>query len=325
MTVSHTHAGLHALVAGFAVLATALAGPAVANDAYVTLGAGGLVLSKTEDVAMVREDLDVSVERIKVRYVFRNRSPRDVTATVAFPLPPLTHGDVMNAPIDLKRGEGDPNFVGFTVRVDGKALDPRLHEKAVDEKGRDVSDQVRRFGLSPNFTEPGWPDRVKADLAGARRAGLLIEGGGEGEVEATWRFEPTFSWAQSFPAGKDVVVEHAYRPVAGSGFPSKETFCIDKGTDAAIRRMYGGSEEKVHFASRDVSYVLMSAKTWAGPIGEFHLTLRKDRPDTIISVCLEGLRKTSPTTFELTAKDYVPERDLRVVFVHGPGNGAFKD
>src|SRR5206468_586837 len=67
--------------AGLLALATA----ALANDSTATTGAGGLVLRQTADIDMVSEDLYVSVEQIRVHYVFRNRTPRDVSVTIAFP------------------------------------------------------------------------------------------------------------------------------------------------------------------------------------------------------------------------------------------------
>ena len=71
------------LVAG----AAGLAGPALANDSTAQTSAGGLVLTRSADIEMASEDLYVSVNQIRVHYVFRNRAPRDVAVTVAFPMP----------------------------------------------------------------------------------------------------------------------------------------------------------------------------------------------------------------------------------------------
>ncbi len=82
------------------VLAAALAaGAAIANDSTAETAAGGLVLKQNADIDMVSEDLFVSVEQIRVQYVFRNRAARDVSVTVAFPMPDrdlaeLGHQDV---------------------------------------------------------------------------------------------------------------------------------------------------------------------------------------------------------------------------------------
>src|SRR6185503_20923595 len=54
-----------------AIALTALAMPALANDSTASTGAGGLVLRQTADIDMLSEDLYVSVEQIRVHYVFR--------------------------------------------------------------------------------------------------------------------------------------------------------------------------------------------------------------------------------------------------------------
>ena len=70
-----------------AAVAALSAGAALANDTTAERAAGGLVFKQTADIDMVSEDLYVSVDRIRVAYVFRNRRPQDITVTVAFPMP----------------------------------------------------------------------------------------------------------------------------------------------------------------------------------------------------------------------------------------------
>ena len=69
------------------LFALALAAPAAANDSTAEHAAGGLVLTQSADIDMVSEDLFVSAGEVRVRYVFRNRSPRDIRTVVAFPMP----------------------------------------------------------------------------------------------------------------------------------------------------------------------------------------------------------------------------------------------
>lgn len=61
------------------------------NDSTAVLGAGGLVFAKTADIEMISEELFVSASEILVKYKFENRSARDVTTLVAFPLPDLAY------------------------------------------------------------------------------------------------------------------------------------------------------------------------------------------------------------------------------------------
>ncbi|HUG62581.1 MAG TPA: DUF4424 family protein, partial [Methylomirabilota bacterium] len=75
----------------FAVLACALLGlaaaPAAANDSVAELRPGGLLFVTNDDVAMEREDLTISMDEVRVDYVFRNTSDNPVSVTVAFPMP----------------------------------------------------------------------------------------------------------------------------------------------------------------------------------------------------------------------------------------------
>jgi hypothetical protein len=52
---------------------------------------------------------------------------------------------------------------------------------------------------------------------------------------------------------------------------------------------------------------------------QFHLTVDKGKPDRLISFCMDNLKKTSPTGFEMRASDYHPAVPLKILMV-GPQN-----
>jgi hypothetical protein len=84
---------LRAVILGAGTLSASFGG-ALANDSAAELDAGGLVLVKDPDISLLEEDLRIGLDRIGVRYVFRNRSDAPRTVRVAFPLPPID-GDVL--------------------------------------------------------------------------------------------------------------------------------------------------------------------------------------------------------------------------------------
>ncbi|KAA0122897.1 DUF4424 domain-containing protein [Methylobacterium sp. P1-11] len=47
----------------------------------------------------------------------------------------------------------------------------------------------------------------------------------------------------------------------------------------------------------------------------FTLTVDRGSPEAVVSFCRTDIRKTGPTTFRWEARDYVPDQDLRVLFV----------
>ena len=60
------------------------------NDSSAELSAGGLVLTRNEDIQMRSEDLYISANQVRVKYIFFNKADRDVTIHVAFPMPDVT-------------------------------------------------------------------------------------------------------------------------------------------------------------------------------------------------------------------------------------------
>lgn len=69
----------------------------------------------------------------------------------------------------------------------------------------------------------------------------------------------------------------------------------------------------------NIAYVLRTANSWAGPIGQFRLTLDKGAVENVISLCVTEIQKTGPTTFVVERTDYTPDRDLEILIVAPPG------
>jgi hypothetical protein len=220
-----------AAVLGAAVMLT---GPAEANDSSSELAAGGLVLVKTDSIAMQREDLTLSPSEVRVRYEMRNDTGGPVTLRVAFPLPEVPRetpdgmetGTARN--LDLKPPT-DANFIGFRLWVNGQPVTPEAEIRATLADGRDVTDALRQIGgpalllqprvfaLPVDAAERAGPDGGW-DLDAAVRRQLQDLGALEQDTDAyqtLWTTRITFHWMQIFPPGV-TVVEHSYRPILGS-------------------------------------------------------------------------------------------------------------
>ncbi len=341
-----------ALVRAFAVLAflgLAAALPARANDSTGFQGTGGIELSVTNDIRMVSEDLRIGLDEIRVSYVFRNMGDRPIDTLVVFPLPDLDLSQAptaanWNFPVD------GADFLGFRLWVDDRPLTPQLERRAFYQ-GREVTRELEAagaLGLAP-WKAQSYDEQVKAIPAASldrlRRSGLIQPG--EDDNAPQWVLRTRYHWRQTFPPGVDVRVRHAYRPFVGTaligraaeingrgvvgrliggengaGVEDSETknsgddrYCIDAGTRralAAAEKGHKGTESP--FTAWEIEYILTTARNWRGPIGRFHLTLDKGAPGNILSLCWNGLKKTGPTTFESVITDFVPERDIRLLF-----------
>lgn len=326
------------LAASAAVACDAGTSPSRANDSSAELSVGGLVLTKNSDVSMESEDLVITPETVTVRYVFLNQGTSPVTLTVAFPLPDIDLGEGANVAFPTS----DPaNFVGFVTKVDGKPITFTVNQHAVLGT-KDITATLRKLGIpilpigAQQLKVSELPQETR-DRAVAE--GFLVQSGtddkGQPLYEPSWILKTSFVRQQTFPPGKPVSVEHRYKTSVGLSFDSvlrqglrqkkamepevtrlKSTYCIPDDFLKSIDKLAGGDEaNKGKILERRISYVLKSGANWAGPIKDFHLVVDKGQPDRLVSFCAEGVKKISPTAFEVRAKDFTPTQDLNIILV----------
>ena len=312
------------------IAALALAAPAAANDSTAGHDAGGLILTRSADIDMVSEDLFVSAEQVRVRYVFRNRSPRDIRTLVAFPMPDR---DLTEAHFSDVAYPED-----FRTTVDGRPVAMAVERKA-RLGGADRTDVLAQFGLSPDSQGEALDALPQAQRERLVKLGLAAIDeydngkGWEKHFVPAWTMTETWHWEQVFPAGRDLVVEHAYTPgVGGSvdaalGFAEFRAspegkamirdYCVDSAVLAGLDRLRRRSPAT---PEQRIGYVLTTGANWRSPIGAFRLVVDKGAPGNLVSFCAEGVRKISPTRFEVRHSNWRPDRDLKVLIVT-PGGG----
>lgn len=305
--------------------------PARANDSSARLDTGGLSFVYDARIRMASEDLFLSRSRVEVRYVFENRTDRDVETLVAFPLPKIDTGEGGNYAID----SDDPiNFIDFRILVDGRPVEPKVEARA-RAMGVDVTDLLGRLGLPLTTVLPRddaartrfW-ERLRTlpedGLAELERRGAIArsrdDAGKTTDVNPIWTASITFYWFQTFPAGRTIEIVHRYRPVPRdfmtgmdeiAGPDAKKRWCTDASFLATAREMAA----KGQLVGVDLRYVVRTAANWWGPIGRFTLTVDKESPDVFLSTCLSGLQKVGPTTFRLEKPDFMPSDDIDLLFL----------
>ncbi|UXN04111.1 DUF4424 domain-containing protein [Bartonella sp. HY406] len=261
----------------------------LANDSSAGLAAGGLVLQKLEDIAMVSEELYISVDKIEVNYIFENRSKKDIMTIVAFPMPP------------------------FEFDANGEPFDDQYNRPYIDDKHLDNYLDFHSF--------------VDGKAVATKSTRKVVRDSGDFPSEAT--LYVTFYWQQTFPAGKKIKVRHSYTPSTTTGIPqsvnwikenylNNDTYCPDKNFIAALNKY-----EKANYDSgyHGIDYILTSGANWAGGVIEdFRLIIDKGKPDAFVTFCGDGVQKISPTQFEMRKKKYVPKKDLSIFILSNFSN-----
>jgi len=315
-----------------------LGAPALANDSTAELSVGGLVFTRNADISMESEELTITTDQVSVRYVFLNQTPNPVTVTVAFPLPDIDLSEAEHYAIPTN----DPvNFVAFQTKVDGKPVTFTINQRAFLGDS-DVSAKIKAAGL-PILPIGSQQNRV-AELPKEAKdklidEGLLIPAGSDPKGQqlhaGAWTVKTSVVRQQTFPPGKPVTVEHRYRASMGVSFDTilrkglrdnaamgeevkryRATYCVADDLLRGIDRIAGDAEgNTANLRERRISYILKTGANWSGPIKDFKLVIDKGKPDRLVSFCLDGVKKISPTAFEVRMKDFTPDRDLKILLI----------
>jgi len=307
-----------------------------ANDTNVTLGAGGLVPTKSSTIVVQSEKLRISLHQVTVDYVFRNTSTRDIDTTVAFPFPELDGATLEIEPIELPSKDA-ANFMSFKVTVNGTAISPQVEIRAF-KKDKDITERLRALGLPASVLDPAMKSAIErlpqAQRGGLEKEELIFEDGGQsgGKTDKWiwpwWQTRIQFYWAQHFPANTTVRISHSYVPVVGG------SYIVDEDDGSFIGKPYCGTsanfkqikELKVKQAKNqkgdatlwwhNVKYILTTANNWSGPIRDFHLEIDSDAPGDILLTCQPSIKQTSPTRYEVESRNFRPDRDLDLVIIN---------
>lgn len=249
---------------------------AYANDSTAVIVGGRLEFKKSHDITLLTEDLFISTEKVRVTYRFRNESRQDIEETIVFP--------IEQAMWDYQ-----------------------------DDNTSYLTDFVNSIDFKLSSDAPVTPVEHEVSFDKKRETARVI-----------------FHWKQKFPAGKIITVHHEYQPnggfiiskyanEAGELVSSKKAwvkewqplideYCIEPKLNDWIFQ-HGVSTNVVH-------YILTTGANWKTPIQHFRLRIQKDNPQQKVSLCADNIKKINSTTFQLEQDNFLPGRDLRVLFIN---------
>ncbi|TCB88113.1 DUF4424 domain-containing protein [Enterobacter quasihormaechei] len=291
-----------------------------ANDTSIGDINSTIEFLKQNDISMEKERLLISPERINVDYLFVNHAPQDVTLPVAFPMPPEQYYE----------SDRNPGLMNFKLSVNGKPVTPQEKWVAllINEKEKswdDITDKLLKTGWTveqlrnviKNNAIFQQPDNLPAlPEAWVKNGGDLL---------AVQQF---FIWQQTFPAGKEVMINHTYTPSLTSGVPREVADITDKNclTDENKQQLSQlrsnvkrNHQEEVFpgFNWAQLDYILTTGANWKeGVIGDFTLRIHKRAADEVAVVCFNhSLKLIEPLSLEFKQKNFKPEQDLRIIYL----------
>lgn len=329
----------------------ALASPAFANDSTAELAAGGLEFVRNENIEMRSEQLSISPRQVRVTYHFFNTTDQPVTNLVAFPLPDIT---VDNPDWNVVVPTEDPvNFLAFTTQANGQPVTTQVEQKA-SAMGVDRTELLKSLGLplAPQLKatydaldalpKDKWQQLIDLGMAETYEYGTTPDGKMTTHLEPRWTLHTTYYWQQTFPPKQELVIEHQYKPSVGGSVgtqvgapPAKndpqfaaelkkqlDSYTAKYCMDASFVAAAAAGQQKAKQSGKDtllgekrIDYILKTGANWDGPIKDFTLTVDKGDANNLISFCGTGVKKLSPTQFQVHYTDYDPTSDLAILIL----------
>ena len=308
------------------ILLLLLAGAAHANDSMGTVSTSGIKYLKNPHIDMQSEDLYISEKQICVHYKFKNTSSQDLTETVLFPLP------IVPAFIDYDFADTKGLVDSFRIYADGKPVRPQAHVRAYFERSNgtlvDVTADLKKCGFSDQELMHPWTQNKDAEklnkkirtCSSPKIKSLLPVSELNMMGWTYWSSQIIYSWKQTFKANAVTEIKHQYTPLVGGSFlPSLKAkdskafideYCMDENFLKNFKTVEEGSKV-YHY----LGYVLTTGANWAKPIGKFTLTIDRE-PNTVLSLCWDkSLRKVGPNRFQAVKENFLPKKDLDIIFV----------
>ncbi len=297
-----------------------------ANDTSGTvLPTGGVVFEKQDCIKMKTEALYIRPGQIEVRYLFENTTDKDITTQVFFPLPQmpavetfpqgdLAHDYEFKLWVNDNPVKYEKHWTILSGETDITALVPALFyteeetisEAELDRRVKMLRSEERQPFIDKNILKYDWildPDK--------------------GEVQSwkmtdDWQKQLSYSWQQTFPAGKTVSVRHTYVPTAMTtnvGTPFSK--CIDRESQKYQDFVFIPENQRKyswqHLDAQDyVEYILTTANNWQGPIENFNLLV--ESPLKSVG-CFDGESFYAGQYFAVNRTHYTPEWDISVDFI----------
>jgi len=317
-----------------ALLVAGWQGQARANDSEAEVAIGGLVLKNSNDISLDKEELYLSMDEVRVDYLFTNTSGEDIEALVAFPLPDQDFADYDSVVLNFDEA------LDFSTTVNGKAVDLDIVLRAIKD-GKDITADLASFGYDPQGPMDGNDEDSSLQALTPQQREMAVARGFFENVgladqpyyERRWTVRTIVTRTQKFPAGETIAVSHRYKPVVGGsvggalsaeyrnedwGKARTREFCIEGNWFASFDKALAKRATTANpspYNENWLGYVLSTGANWKGPIKDFRLVVDKGKPENLVSFCAEGVRKISPTQFEVRKTDFEPAEDLRILIV----------
>jgi len=328
-----------------------------ADDSVDAALAGGIVLSKSPEIAMQDETLtitkfpskDINQGKfgIDVDFHFKNTSKQDLVRKIAFVLPPVDcHIDTVTMWRGLENTDSEMNNNGlkdFTVTVNDQTQHYTVRREAM-MGNRNITDLLTTLKIPLNpcqikIETDNYPDKKYRN---ALQQNHLLDS----TNSPAWSEHIYFEWLQKFPSNKIVHIQHHYTPVNGQSVTVPYTisdltqryssqssaqhlmWLRDPSTLTTTNPMivnHNSDDHQIRFCLSPMwlDYQLTTGANWQKGIGLFKLIIKDENGATFavnkFYKDTDQVQKTiQDNTMIFIARNFIPQKNLFVMFLALP-------
>jgi hypothetical protein len=95
-------------------------------------------------------------------------------------------------------------------------------------------------------------------------------------------------------------------------------YCVDDDFVASVAKTIMPGEQYSPMSEERLEYILSSGANWKAPIGDFRMVVDKGAAANLVSFCGQGVRKISPTQFEVRHTNFTPTGDVSILILLPP-------
>lgn len=314
-------------------------GQGVQGESRAALPTGTLQIPRPPELELRSLDITITPQEVRGRYVFHNRSNRDIAVRAAFAAPDLDAAapgfGYMAIPLPEQL-----NFMGVSASVDNAPV-TLMGEHHIFGSGLQQTHLLEDSGapLQP-ASVVAWEALGKMGqqtLQDLRAAGLvdMDQAGERLTPRPRWMLKTTWFWPQVFPAGKDVTVAWRHAASASSAAaPLPPPLPLQQGnagaettnlrhncasvtaavSDAAqIARKNGAGNDWL--LERTLRQHVSTGPAVGGPAGVVTITIEAGADGALAATCAAGFQKAGPGLLRLRRENVAMDENLDVLFV----------
>lgn len=308
--------------------------------------AANLLSLRSPNLQLKRQEITLSTDLVKTKYIYINTSQNSITETLVFDLP----------------NNNTDNYKYLKIQVNDAAIQYQIIQRAISLTGIDISQELKSLGLSLN------PVAAMHSIDSSPNRNSLIaklktiHAIDNKEEIPTWNVKTFYFWQQEFAPNSTTIIEQYIKPTISSHtiklkglsdiirlpakvakkvwnlavhwsladdsaannlylqfekyWPTIKEYCANEEDYRNLAESYKRShKDKSSIDIKQISYLIDPKELWASNIGHFQLIIESHSNMYPILCWNDKLQRINENQIKFSANNYLPPDRIKVLYL----------